>query len=203
MTKSLATITALIALTIPTIGSADDHATEGDSNPPRYFAVLAGPAITTNSANAGDTHFTFGGHAGYSFLTSAIGSPSIGVHAQFMSDSERTSSAYIESSITTIMAELTSRRLFGSGLYMGGRFGIGLLSLSLSGISLSASTSTAVFAVAPVLGYEQNITENVAIALDFSWQVVGSGTFKFSSGTSLTADPMGMALLQGGIAFHF
>ena len=126
----------------------------------------------------------------------------MGAAVQTLSNSAKTSGITVNSRITTMMLEAVTRRMFGSGLYLGGRFGGSLNSINIASSTTDLSASAMSLAVAPVIGYEIDVAQAVSLGLDVNWTVIGGTTFKFPTGTKIETTSQGAVMMQGEVIFH-
>lgn len=166
-----------------------------------YASALLGAAIGTSSG--GSTSFIFSGRVGTGILADRSGILSLGLVAGHTSASRSVGTVTVDGSTTLILAELISRKLFETGLYLGGRFGIGLENVDLKSGAADLSSSSTAFAVGPALGYEFPIIPQLAFDFDFSWITVFGSTFTFPGAGSIQTNSSGAALLQGGLTYHW
>ena len=166
-----------------------------------YANALLGAAIGTSSG--GTNSLIYSGRVGTSLAGSQNGLISLGLVAGHDSSSTTVGTVTSDGSITLLMAELITRRMFGTGLYLGARIGIALLGDTLSTTQVSYSASTSSFAIGPTLGYEFPILKNLAFDFDFSWIGVSASTLTFPTVGSVAVNGSSAALLQGGVIFRW
>lgn len=158
-----------------------------------YITPLIGFAAPTTNASGGP-YFSFGGEMG---VHSGIGD--IGIFASSLSNSTTISGVPVSANITFLMMSLTGQYDI---FYYGGRFGIGMRSISttVSGTTYSASGSS--FAVSPVVGIRVPIANNISFSLETSWQVISSGEISGTLG-SVSLTSVGYLVPLAGVRLGF
>lgn len=189
-----------VMLTSPMLARAEEIKTEAQAKK-NYVGALFGPSISTRSG--GTTSFAWGGRIGTGLIQEASGIFSLGLYVQSISDSQTVSGIAINTTLTALALELITRRAFGSGLYLGGRFGVGLGSAKVSVGSASTSGSSSSFFVGPVLGYEFEASDKVSIGIDASWATVGKATMAFDSGSTIELGSSSAVILNAGVTYHW
>lgn len=194
-----------ILLALATIAAVNAHADEAAkeaTHPSKGFvAGLAGSAFITSTG--GGSHFIYGARAGFSLGHSdSGGTGSLGVAVNTLTDSETVSGVKVDSRITFIGAEYVAREAFGTGLYFGGRAGIGINSATVTAGTTTRSLSDTVFAFAPAIGYEVRLSDKAMLMLDTSWINVSGGSFTVGT-TTAEYDRTAAVAIQAGIGINF
>lgn len=166
------------------------------ANPPPedrgYIGGLVGLGVVTSN---GMTFFTYGARGGYGLFQDKSGIFSLGVYLQSISQTATIGAVTASDLIIGVSGELITRKIFGTGLYVGGRFGVGISSSTITSGSNTYAGSTNRFLVGPVLGYEIPIVDKLALALDVAWVSIGGG--------AITLPGLGTFTVNGGSAFTF
>lgn len=184
--------------------SCPAHAEPAAPPPPareNYVGALVGAGIITSSS--GGSYFTFSGRVGAGLFADPNGIFSLGAYVNYGSNSVSTGALKTNGTFTTIASELITRKMLGSGAYLGGRFGVGLDGASVTSGATSVSASAVSFAVGPVAGYELGIVPNLNIDLDLSWLTHTASTFTFPGIGSVQGSSLGTFLMQAGLTFHW
>jgi opacity protein-like surface antigen len=145
-----------------------------DTTKKGYAQVLLGPVFVTSKG--GGTYFGWGAGMGYDLFSDHTGTTTVGLTIETISRDRKISGFNLKTRTTFVGIDLVGRHLFGSPVYLGGRFGIAPFSIALSNSSTDLSSSGSSFAVGPVLGVEVKVSDSVAIGLDLSYLTVGGGT---------------------------
>ena len=105
----------------------------------------------------------------------------------------------------TISAEFLGRRLGGTGLYLGARFGVALFGVEASSLTstVKINGSGTSFAYGPVLGYEIKILQSFGLDIDLSWRDISRTTITFPGITSVQVDSSSAGVISGGVNFYF
>lgn len=167
-----------------------------------YAAALMGSTISTTPGSSGNNNFVYSGRLGTDVFSNSSGAFAIGLAVGHDSDTVHLGTVTASGGDTYITTELIGRRLFGSGLYLGGRAGVDLANVTLSASSVSYNSSASAFLVGPVLGYEFPILQQIAIDIDATWMAEGSSTFNFPTLGSVSVESSSGFVFQGGISFH-
>lgn len=172
----------------------------GDDNL-RYIAAQFGQAFVTTGTS--ENYFTYGGRVGTGLFRDNSGIFSLGLSVNTNSQSATLSGVSISARTTPVLAELITREAWGTGLFLGGRVGVGLLSANVTTASLNLSGTATSLAVGPALGYEFSITETSNLVLDFSWISIGKGTLTLPTLGSIPYDASSLLVLQAGAVYHW
>jgi hypothetical protein len=152
---------------------------------------------------SGNNTFCFSGRLGTELASGPSGGFAVGLFGAHDSQSINVGTVNASGDDTFLAVEFIGRRLFGSGLYLGGRFGVDLGSVTIGDQSVSYSANAAAIAGGPVVGFEFSIIKQLAIDIDTSWMRVGSATFNFPTIGSVTSGSTSGFLLQGGLTFNW
>lgn len=170
-----------------------------------YIEGFVGEAFLTSSSSGGNTNFlTYGGRFGAGVYSDRSGILSLGLAIDTLSNSATVSGVTATAGVTAILPEIIARRMFGTGLYLGGRFGVGITSVSATKSTTSISASGTSFASGPALGYEIDIIPHLSLGIDLSWITRAGTTLTFPTGVgTLQVDSVSYLMLQGGLVAHF
>lgn len=170
-----------------------DITTPNPKQPSGYINPLVGLAFPVNNASGGP-YFTIAGEVG---IHTGIGD--VGIFANTFGTSTTVSGITASASITTIMLSLTSQT---GAFYYGGRFGLGIRSLTESNSTTSLGASGSSFAVAPVIGVRLPVANTISFTLETSWQVLWSGDISGNLG-SASLPSVGYLVPLAGLSFKF
>tara|TARA_R100001086_G_scaffold200856_1_gene117064 strand:- start:10575 stop:11141 length:567 start_codon:yes stop_codon:yes gene_type:complete len=183
------TILALCILSTPTFGDGPEKR--------HVVGALPGAAFFTSGDN--DVSFNFGSRIGFGVFRDNSGLLTLGLHTQGIWEKETVGTVDVRSRIFVMSLEIIGRELFGTGLYLGGRFGPAFSRVKID----TVSGSGVAFGVGPALGYEFRFGDApLGLCLDFSWLSVTSHDISFS-GVPVTVEASSAIVLSGGLQFHF
>jgi hypothetical protein len=167
-----------------------------------YFTLLSGAALSTSSG--GGNAFTYGGHVGTGLFDAPHSIFSLGVYVGTASDRAQVESASVNGRYTIIAGELLTRRIFGTGLYVGGRFGLGIVSISYSNPSNGSYGGNGdSFVASPVLGYELSLARHFDISMEAAWVVLSSSYIMVPNIGAVFYNAISAVTLQGGLTYHW
>jgi opacity protein-like surface antigen len=176
---------------------------EQHQSPGSYVNALLGPAIVTSGGDG--TEFVFGGRVGTGIYRDRSGILSLGINVETLSRSQTLSGIKTDARWTVILAEIISRKAWGTGLYLGARLGLGIVNVNIrsrsNGLNLTASNSN--FAWGPVVGYEFPLGSHFGLNIDFSWNTMSGGDLNFPRIGKLPYDSMSAVLIQGGVSYYW
>ena len=165
-----------------------------------YVGALLGVDLPTSSGRKSGTLY-YGARAGGIVHQSENEKLVLGGVFLRGSTSDKVSSATIDQSINIIGAELLGFELWGTPLYMGGRIGLGLLSVDASTPTASLSMSGTSLVVSPVVGVEIPVG-NVGLDIEGSYYTRTGGTLTGTLGSMEYNSASGF-LLSGGLRVKF
>src|SRR5205814_2017167 len=93
---------------------------------------------------------------------------SVGLYVGRLSNSITLSGVKVEDHVTGILLDLTARRAWNTGLYLGYRIGMGLINANVSTSNTSIDGSSTTLTTGPAVGYEfpfANV-ENLSLSFD-------------------------------------
>jgi hypothetical protein len=174
---------------------------EPEDTPDRSY--VSGMAGVSDITNTGASAFTFSARIGTALYADSGSLFSIGFFANDYSKSVSSSGVSATGNVMILAGELFGRRLFHSGLYFGGRFGLGLPSLSFGSGAISISATGTSFAIGPFAGYEVNVSRNVALVVDADFMTLTSTSLNFTGIGSVPVATDAVLQFQAGIVFTF
>jgi hypothetical protein len=179
-----------------------EEASADIAGPGTYLGLQAGNGFVTSKG--GGNFFTFGGRVGTGVYRDHSGILSLGLVMGTLNHDITVSSVNVKQNITVLMSELVTRRMWGTGLYMGGRIGAGLVSADVSAPGLSISGTGTSLVVGPALGYELPFGESpMSFGIDCSWLAASGGDLNFPVIGKTHYDSSSAVLLNFGLNFHW
>lgn len=154
------------------LASASALATPKDG----YYGGLLGYSVFTSSA--GGTPL-YGARAGYGVLRTQTGVFSLGLAMNALFQTAVNGTVTSRETMIQLSAETITREAWGTGLYLGARWGMGINSSTLDNGTNTFAGSATRFLVGPVMGYEIPVMDGASIALDVSWITAGGGTITY------------------------
>lgn len=165
-----------------------------------FIAPMIGNAFITSEG--GGNRLAWSLRVGGGVLQDESGILSLGVFVGGAGDNQRIQGVDVDGHVTLVGTEILCRKAFGSWVYYGGRFGLGITSLSFSAGGTSLSGSGTSFAFAPVVGYEAPISARSDLIIDLSYLTIGGGNMSIL-GTSVNYNATQALTLSGGVSFKF
>jgi hypothetical protein len=197
----------LLFLSIATHAAEPEQAPAGEAKEKKLFAILAGPAFVTKGVGD-DSYFTFGGRLAFPLGNRDSGGVgSLGLAVATLSEDTTVAGIAAESTMIFIGAEYVARKVGGSGFYLGGRAGLGMISQSATDGVNTIDGSATVFTFAPVLGLEVPLGGSANLVFDAAWVNFGGGTMELTDATGATGsvefDNTAAVTLHLGLGFSF
>jgi hypothetical protein len=151
-----------------------------------------------------DSFFAYSGRFGGDVYAAKDGTIALGLlFGKKATETVGIGTATMKGSTTLVMAEVLGRKLWGTGLYMGARLGLGFYYLELKSPTYPADDTATSFAFGPVVGYEIPLSEKFKPNLELSFVHLGGGTLSAPGIGDLPYDSTSALLLQGGFMFEF
>lgn len=175
--------------------------TTDDGGPVGNFVSGTAGTVSVTGGDGG-TYFGYGFRAGFEAFRDRGGIVSLGVSLVSATKDSTVSGTDVSETVTAIMVELLGRRLFGSGLFVGGRVGVGIVTVGLTKSSTNtqiSSGSDTDLAVGPVAGYEFRVAEHVSIPLELSFISIGQGT----TSNHIDFNAVSALIVQTGLVIHW
>jgi len=143
-----------------------------------YIGALAGAGFASSDGNNA-TDFLFGMQAGYDMAASSGATFTMGLTYVRIARSESVDGTTVAGTDNIVTLDLLTRHLNHSPVYLGGRFGLDFVGVSVGGLNANCSS----FIGGPVFGADFDLSDQVSVGLDLSYLVVAKNTLNFSSGS--------------------
>jgi hypothetical protein len=171
-----------------------------------YFSTLIGYGLITSTGSTG--FFTGSGRLGTGLGDDDKDVLSIGLYIGHgsISQSVTLTTGGVKSfgketdAFTPILAELITRRAWNTGVYLGARFGLTVISADIPIAGISGSGSS--FTFGPVIGDEFRLSERINFDFDLSWLSVIGSDLSTNVG-ALHFDTVSALFIQAGLTFHW